>query len=93
MKYTRFKAWFSSGLLFFFFTSVNDLPTHRQHDLTVASRVGHQIEDLLVRTSLHHHAVDAHELISSSQPSVFLCGSVWNDGPDVDLGKDVLREG
>lgn len=75
------------------FTSIDDLPAHSQHHLTVAGCIGHQVQHLLVGPSLHHHAVDADELISGSQTSILLCSPVWHDGPDVDLRKDVLMEG
>lgn len=74
------------------FTSIDDLPTHSQHNLTVAGCIRHQIQHLLVGTSLHHHTIDADELVSSSQTSILLCSSVWHNSPDVHLRKDVLME-
>ena len=74
-------------------TSVNDLPAYCQHNLTVAGSVGHQIQHLLVRTTFHHHAVDANQLISRSQTTVLLCSSAGHDGPNVHLGKHILIEG
>ena len=74
-------------------TSVDDLPAYGQHHLTVAGGVGHQIQDLLVRTALHHHAVDADELVSRPQAPVLLGGPTGHDGPDVHLGKDILTGG
>ena len=74
-------------------TSVDDLPTHSQHNLTITGSVGHQIQHLLVRTTLDHHAIDANELISCSQTTIFLCSSVGHNGPNIHLGKDILIEG
>lgn len=74
-------------------TSVDDLSSHGQHHLTVAGGVGHQIQHLLVRTAFDHHAVDADELVSCPQATVFLRRAAGHDGPDVHLGKDVLTEG
>lgn len=87
----KFKAGSSSWLLPLF-TSVDDLPAHSQHDLTVAGCVGHQVQHLLVGTPLHHHAVDADELVPGPQTSVPLRGSVRDDSPDVHLREDVLTE-
>lgn len=73
-------------------TSVDDLPAYGQHNLTVTGSVGHQIQHLLVRTTFHHHAIDANQLVSRSQTTVLLCSSVGHNGPDVHLGKHVLIE-
>lgn len=73
-------------------TSVDDLPAYSQHNLTIAGCVRHQIQHLLVRTALHHHPIDANELVSSSQTSILLCSSVWHNSPDVHLGKHVLMD-
>ena len=74
-------------------TSVYDLPADSQHNLTVAGSVGHQIQHLLMRTTFHHHTIDANELVSRSQATILLCCSVGHNGPDVHLGKHILMEG
>lgn len=74
-------------------TSVDDLPAHGQHNLTITGSVGHQIQHLLVRTTFHHHTINANELISCSQTTIFLCSSAGHNGPNVHLGKDILKEG
>lgn len=73
-------------------TSIDDLPAYSQHNLTIAGGIRHQVQHLLVRTSLHHHTINANELISSSQTSILLCSSVWHNSPDVHLGKYILME-
>lgn len=80
-------------LVLIFLTSVDYLPAYSQHYLTIPGSVGHQIQHLLVRPTFHHHSINANELISSSQPAIFLCSSAGHDGSNVDLGKYVLREG
>ncbi len=79
--------------LWLLLTSVDDFPAYSQHNLTITGSVGHQIQHLLVRTTFHHHAIDADELISCPQTTILLCSSVGYNGPDVHLGKDILREG
>lgn len=73
-----------------FLTSVDDLPTHSQHNLTVTGSVGHQVQDLLVRATFDHDSVNADKLISCSETTVLLCSSAGHNGPDVNLGKYIL---
>lgn len=80
-------------LVLLFLTSVDYLPAYSQHYLTIPGCIGHQIQHLLVRPTFHHHSINADKLISSSQLTVFLCSSVGHDGPNVDLGKYILKEG
>lgn len=55
--------------------------------MAVASRRGHEVQDLLVGPALHGDAVDAHELVGGAQPAVLLRGAQRDDGPDVDLAR------
>lgn len=77
-------------MFFLLLTSVNDLSAYSQHNLTITSSIGHQIQDLLVRTTFNHHTIDANELISCSQATVLLRSSAGHNGPNVHLGKDIL---